>query len=102
MVSSDIGKRTAEDIVALREVWHTKEHPFFIEFSEGRFGLEPLGKLMAQHYQHVIRVLPSFGHIYAKAPPESRRFILENLAEEEGLIAGPGEDRTPHDHMELI
>ena len=55
---------------------------------------------MAQHYQHVIRALPSFGHIDAKAPPEGCRLIFENLAEEEGLIAGPGEDRTPHDHME--
>ena len=102
MASTDIGARTAQDIVALREVWHTKDHPFFVEFSEGKFGLEPLGRLMAQHYQHVIRALPSFGHIYAKAPPEGRRFILENLAEEEGLIAGPGEGRAPHDHMELI
>ena len=94
MASTDIGARTAQDIVALREVWHTKDHPFFVEFSQGKFGLEPLGRLMAQHYQHVIRALPSFGHIYAKAPPEGRRFILENLAEEEGLIAGPGEDRA--------
>jgi len=61
MANSKIGKRTADDIVALREQWHKKEHPLFIEFSEGRFGLEPLGKLMTQHYQHVIRALPSFG-----------------------------------------
>jgi len=38
----------------------------------------------------------------AKAPPDGRRFALENLAEEEGIMAGPGEDRKPHDHMELI
>ena len=76
MASSDIGKRTADDIVALREVWHTKEHPLFTEFSEGRFGLEPLGILMAQHYQHVIRALPSFGHIYAKAPPRAAGSFL--------------------------
>jgi pyrroloquinoline quinone (PQQ) biosynthesis protein C len=102
MDSTEIGRKTADDIIALREAWHTKDHPFFVEFWQGPFGLEPLGRLMAQHYQHVIRALPSFGHIYAKAPEEGRRFILENLAEEEGLIAGPGEDRAPHDHMELI
>ncbi len=102
MAGNDIGRRTADDIVALRETWHTKDHPFFVEFSEGKIGLEPLGKLMAQHYQHVIRALPSFGHIYAKAPPEGRRYILENLAEEEGLIAGPGDDRVACDHSELI
>ena len=97
-----IGQETAEQIVALREKWHTKDHPFYVEFHQGKFGLEPMGKLMAQHYQHVTRALPSFGIAYYKAPPEGRRFMLENLAEEEGLIAGPGEDREPHDHTEMI
>lgn len=97
-----IGRETADQIVALREKWHTKDHRFYVEFSEGKFGLEPLGDLMAQHYQHVVRVLPSFGIAYYKAPPQGRRFMLENLAEEEGLIAGPGDDREPHDHTEMI
>jgi pyrroloquinoline quinone (PQQ) biosynthesis protein C len=97
-----IGRETADRIVAIRETWHTKNHPFYVDFFEGKFGLGPVGALMAQHYQHVTRVLPSLGVAYYKAPAEGRRFMLENLAEEEGLIAGPGEDRTPHDHMELI
>ncbi len=97
-----IGKDTADAVVGLRETWHTKNHPFYVEFHQGRIGLEPMAALMAQHYQHVIRALPSFGLIYAKAPAEGRRFILENLAEEEGLIAGPGEDRQPHEHTGLI
>jgi pyrroloquinoline-quinone synthase len=96
------GQEAAKGVVALREAWHTKNHPFYVEFSEGKIGLEPMGKLMAQHYQHVLRALPSFGIIYYKSPPEAREFVLENLAEEEGLLAGPGEDRQPHDHMELI
>jgi len=97
-----IGRETADRIVAIREAWHTKNHPFYVEFFENKFGLAPVGALMAQHFQHVTRVLPSMGVAYYKAPPEGRRFMLENLAEEEGLIAGPGEDRAPHDHMELI
>lgn len=100
--SNGIGKQAAEAVVRLRETWHTKNHPFYVEFHQGKIGLEPMAALMAQHYQHVIRALPSFGLIYAKAPAEGRRFILENLAEEEGLIAGPGEDRAPHEHAELI
>lgn len=100
--TNGIGRETADEIIAIRERWHTKNHPFYTEFAEGKFGLEPLGWQMAQHYQHVIRALPSFGIAYYKAPPEGRRFMLENLAEEEGMIAGPGEDREPHDHMELI
>ena len=51
---------------------------------------------MEQHCQYVIRALPSFDHIYAKALPEGRRLFPENLAEEEGLIAGSGEDRMPY------
>ncbi len=101
-MANRIGEETAAAVVALRETWHTKNHPFYVGFHEGRIGLGPMAALMAQHYQHVSRVLPSFGLIYAKAPPEGRRFILENLAEEEGLLAGPGEDRAPLEHAELI
>ena len=35
--------------------------------------------MMEQHCQYVIRALPSFGHIYAKALPEGRR-LLEGVA----------------------
>lgn len=97
-----IGQETADKIVEVRERWHTKNHPFFVEFSDGKFGLEPVGRMMAQHYQHVWRVMPTLGLAYYRAPEEGRGFILDNLAEEAGLIAGPGEDRKPHDHMELI
>jgi pyrroloquinoline quinone (PQQ) biosynthesis protein C len=97
-----IGVRTADKIIALREQWHTKNHPFFVDFWKGKFGLKPVGRMMAQHYQHVYRVLPCQGFAYAKAPADGRRHILANVAEEEGLIAGPGEDREPHDHMEMI
>lgn len=100
--ASGIGRETVDKIVALRERWHTKNHPFYLDFYNGKFGLEPMGALMAQHYQHVNRVMPSLGIVYYKAPPEARHFILENLAEEEGLVAGPGDDRKAQDHMELI
>lgn len=99
-----LGLDTVEKIVALRQRWHTKDHPFYVEFSEGKFGLEPLGRLMAQHYQHTQRVWPSIGHVLSKAANTiaGRRAIIENLAEEEGILAGPGEDRQAHDHNELI
>ncbi len=102
MATNKYGKEAAEGVIALREAWHTKDHPFYMDFFHGKIGLEPMARLMAQHYQHVRRVLPSLGILYYKGPPEAREFVLENLAEEEGMIAGPGEDREPHDHMELI
>ena len=97
-----IGRETADEIVALRETWHTRNHPIYVEFAEGRIGLEPHGRLMAQHYQHVSRLVPALGLMYYKAGPEARPFILDNFAEEHGLAAGPGEDREAQDHMELI
>jgi pyrroloquinoline quinone (PQQ) biosynthesis protein C len=102
MAGNRIGVETADQVVAIRERWHTKNHPFFIEFHQGKFGLKPVGAMMAQHYQHVLRVGPSLGVSYYKAPPDGRKFLLENLAEEEGLVAGPGDDRHAVDHNELI
>ncbi len=102
MAANSYGREAAQGVVALRETWHTKDHPFYLDFFHGRIGLGPMARLMAQHYQHVRRVLPGLGLLYYRSPPEARGFVLENLAEEEGLLAGPGEDREPHDHMELI
>jgi pyrroloquinoline quinone (PQQ) biosynthesis protein C len=102
-VTSSLGKDTAAKVIAIREQWHTKNHPFFLDFAAGKFGLGPIGAMMAQHHQHVRRVLPSLGVAFYRAPEGAgRRFLLENLAEEEGLLAGPGEGRNAVEHMELI
>lgn len=97
-----LGQETVEKVVAVRELWHTKNHPFFLDFFNGKFGLGPMGAMMAQHYQHVQRVSPSLGIAYSKATPDGRRFILRNMAEESGLLAGPGEGREALDHDDLI
>jgi pyrroloquinoline quinone (PQQ) biosynthesis protein C len=102
MGHNPIGEAAAEEIIAIREMWHTKNHPFFVEFSEGKIGLPPLGALMAQHYQHVDRVQHSLGVAIYKARGLARQFMIENLAEEEGLLTGEGEGRVPVNHMELI
>ena len=39
MGRNPIGEAAAEEIIAIRENWHTKNHPFFVEFSEGKFSL---------------------------------------------------------------
>src|SRR5580704_14015822 len=102
-MANRIGTETAEKVVAIREQWHTKNHPFFLGFAAGKIGLAPVGAMMVQHYQHVRRVLPSQGIAYYRAAEgEGRRFILENLAEEEGILAGPGDGRVAHDHMDMI
>jgi pyrroloquinoline quinone (PQQ) biosynthesis protein C len=92
------------DIHAIRERWHTKNHPFFAALAEGKLPLRALGTYLALHYQFVQRALASFGILYTRlyAYEDMRKAIIENLSEEEGLKAIPREGHVPHDHNELI
>ena len=93
-----------EQILAVRDRWHTKKHPFFRAFSDGKLTLKALGRYQALHYHYVRRALPSFGLFYARAYhlDDVRKMLAENLAEEEGFkaISQPGHE--PHDHTELM
>ncbi len=89
----------AKKIVAVRDKWHTKNHPFFREFGKGRLPLRAMGVYMAQHYRFVELVLPAFGYMLARAPEDVRHSLIENLAEEAGLQAIQREGHVPHDHM---
>lgn len=91
-----------EKVVALRETWHTKKHPFFQSMTDGSLPLRALGIYMANHYKFVEQALPSFGLLLYRAPKDVTQSLVENLAEEEGLMASPGEGKEPHDHMEMI
>ena len=97
-----MASKFSDQVVALRDTWHAKNHPIYAGFAQGKVPIKALGVLMAQHYQFVTRVLPSFGLAYYNAPPDLRHFLLENLAEEEGLVAGPGEGREAVRHTDLI
>lgn len=92
----------ADRIVAIREQWHTKNHPFFRAMLDGSLPLRALGIYMAQHLKFVSRVVPSYGIMVYRAPPDVRKAMVENLAEEEGLRAIPKEGHAPHDHWEMI
>src|SRR5580693_1264997 len=91
-------------ILAIRERWHTKRHPFFLAFGEGKLPLKALGRYQALHYHFVSRALASFGLLYARGYhfEDVRKMIAENIAEEEGLKAIPEPGHEPHDHNELI
>ena len=90
---------TAKKIVAIRDKWHTKNHPFFREFGRGKLPMRAMGLYMAQHYRFVTWALPSFGLLLSKAPADVRLSIIENLAEEAGLMAIDRAGHKPHDHM---
>lgn len=96
---SSAARAAVRRVVAIREQWHTKNHPFFQEFAKGRLPLKAMGIFMAQHYKFVTLVLPSFGVLYSRAPTDVRKIVVENLAEEEGLAAIGVEGHEAHDHM---
>ncbi len=89
-------------IVEIRDRWHTKKHPFFQALAEGSLSLGAMGLYMAQHYRFVCKAVPGFGLLVYRAPADVRKAMIENLAEEEGLLAGGYEGAEPHDHFELI
>ncbi len=42
-------KSIANDIIAIRDKWHTKNHTFFQKMLDGSLALYPLGVYMASH-----------------------------------------------------
>lgn len=97
--STEVQGSIGEAIVALRDKWHTKNHPFFQKMTDGSLDLRPLGVYMANHYHFVARAMGSMGLLYYRAPYEVRESLVENLAEEHGLLAMTGE---AHDHNDMI
>lgn len=92
----------ARDIVAVRDRWHTKKHPFFLAMKDGSLDLWALGVYMASHYRFVEMALPSFGFLLWKGPQDVKHAVIENLAEEEGLVAIPRPGHEAHDHSRMI
>jgi pyrroloquinoline quinone (PQQ) biosynthesis protein C len=94
----------ADQIVAIREKWHTKRHPFFQAFGEGKLPLRAMGIYKALHGKYVEHGLASFGIFYSRTilDEDIRKAIAENIAEEEGFKAIPRPGHEPHEHSELI
>ncbi|MBM3486234.1 MAG: hypothetical protein FJX67_06320 [Alphaproteobacteria bacterium] len=97
-----VGLEAAKEVIAIREKWHTKKHPFFQRMAEGKLPLRALGVYMAHHYRFVQMAQPSFGFLLWRAPVDVRKAIVENLAEEEGMRAIPVPGHVPHDHNKMI
>ncbi len=98
---ADSGSMAAR-INEIRDQWHTKKHPFFLGMLDGSLDLKPLGIYMAAHFQFVQMAQPSFGLLYYRAPHDVQLSLIDNLNEEEGNSAIPGEGHEPHNHNDLI
>ena len=92
----------AQQINAIRDRWHTKKHPFFQAMTDGSLDLRVLGIYMANHFQFVSLAQPAFGLMYYRAPQDVRDALVENMAEEQGLKAIPGEGHEANNHNEMI
>src|SRR5215471_5767378 len=103
-LNSEMSIPIIDRILAVRDRWHTKQHPFFRAFGEGKLPLKALGRYLALHYHFVSYALRSFGLFYTRFYhlEDVRKMMAENLAEEEGLKAIPEPGHEPHDHNELI
>jgi pyrroloquinoline quinone (PQQ) biosynthesis protein C len=95
-------ENVAREINAIRDKWHTKNHPFFQLMLDGSLDLHALGVYMASHYKFVEMALPAFGFLLWKGPQDVKHAVIENLAEEEGLVAIPRPGHEPHDHSRMI
>ncbi len=91
-----------DQIIAIRDRWHTKNHPFFQAMTDGSLDLRALGIYMANHFQFVSYALPAFGLMYYRAPQDVRDALVTSMAEEQGLMAMPGEGHEAHDHNQMI
>jgi hypothetical protein len=72
---------TTNQILAIRDRWHTKRHPFFGAFGQGKLALKALGRYQALHYHFVSYAVRSFGLFYTRfyQLEDVRKMMAENL-----------------------
>lgn len=89
------------ELVAIREHYHTRNHPFFDLWSEGRLTKAQMGYYLVQHARMTRDGLRAYGLCYVKAPRDVQDHILSNLAEETGAKSLTEETEVV-DHGSLI
>lgn len=99
-ITTEPAAKLSDRLIAIRDRWHCKKHPFYGKLSVGGLDLGHLGTFLVQHYLVVRQIFRSIGLAYAKAPDDIARNIIENLAEEAGLIGIDGHEA--HNHTDLI
>jgi len=101
MTAALVGDGFVRALIALRNRYHTKQHSFFDHWVAGDLTKLQMGRYMAQHFQLVREILRPFGVAYAKAPRDVQQMIIENLAEEHGVLGTERSEAEEHDSMLL-
>ena len=101
MQRTPVHEAFVEALIALRDRYHIKNHTFFDRWAAGDLQKEQMGRYMAQHYHLVQEILRPFGVAYSKAPRDVQAFVIENLAEEHGVVGTERGAPEEHDSMLL-
>jgi len=81
-------RQALEDAIKQR---HSAVHPWSEAWTSGKLNRALLGEWTKQHYHYVSHFAEWLGQVYATCPHwEVQHFLLENIAEEEGMV-GNGE-----------
>jgi pyrroloquinoline-quinone synthase len=76
---------------------HSAVHPFSDAWVSGRLDKRLLGEWVKQHYHYVSHFAEWLGTVYGSCPEEDvRGFLLENIAEEEGITGQSGFPAVQH------
>jgi pyrroloquinoline quinone (PQQ) biosynthesis protein C len=90
-----------EQLVAIRDHYHTKNHKFFDLWANGRLNKRQMGYYLIQHGRMTRDGLRAYGLCWVKAPPDVQKHIMANLAEETGEKALSDESAAV-DHRMLL
>jgi len=91
-------RQALEDAIRAR---HSAVHPWSEAWTSGKLSRALLGEWVKQHYHYVSYFAQWLGAVYANCPHrEVQDFLLENIAEEEGIV-GNG-DFKPVRHTDLL
>jgi pyrroloquinoline-quinone synthase len=91
-------RQALEDAIKQR---HSAVHPWSEAWTSGKLNRQLLGEWVKQHFHYVSLFSQWLSTVYANCPHwDVQEFLLENIAEEEGMV-GNG-DFAPVRHCELL
>jgi pyrroloquinoline-quinone synthase len=87
-------RQQLEDAIKQR---HSAVHPWSEAWGSGKLSRHLLGEWVKQHYHYVSYFAQWLGAVYANCPHwEVQQFLLENVAEEEGMVGQAGMAAVRH------
>lgn len=89
------------ELIRIRDHYHTQKHPFFDLWSTGKLDHRQMGYYLIQHGRMTRDGLRAYGLCYVKAPKEVQGSIMSNLAEEMGA-KGIRQDAQAVEHASLV